>query len=162
MITVPFPGGIAGEVRAKATGAAVARGRLDGVGPGGATATTTIRKDGTFRLLRLTPGRWRVTTVAAGFRNAEQELDVPASAALRRSVYPRAARRARRTRLEETSAPPAMSSGREATCVEPTLMTRAAATSASTIAVSAPPAVVQPQPSLGVSSAHTGASAFGG
>ena len=39
MITVPFPGGIAGEVRAKATGAAVARGRLDAVGPGGAKAT---------------------------------------------------------------------------------------------------------------------------
>ena len=82
MITVPFPGGIAGEVRAKATGAAVARGHLDAVGPGGAKATTAIRKDGTFRLLRLVPGRWRVTTAATGFRTAEQEVDVPASSAL--------------------------------------------------------------------------------
>ena len=82
MITVPFPGGIAGEVRAKASGAAVARGHLDAVGPGGAKATTAIRKDGTFRLLRLVPGRWRVTTAATGFRTAEQEVDVPASSAL--------------------------------------------------------------------------------
>ena len=82
MITVPFPGGIAGEVRAKATGAAVARGHLDAVGPGGAKVTTAIRKDGTFRLLRLVPGRWRVTTAATGFRAAEQEVDVPASSAL--------------------------------------------------------------------------------
>jgi protocatechuate 3,4-dioxygenase beta subunit len=82
LITVPFPGGIAGEVRAKATGAAIARGRLDAEGPGGAKATTAIRKDGSFRLLRLAPGRWRLTTAAAGFRNAEQELDVPASSAL--------------------------------------------------------------------------------
>ena len=82
MITVPFPGGIAGEVRAKATGAAVARGHLDAVGPGGAKATTAIRKDGSFRLLRLVPGRWRLTTAATGFRTAEQDVDVPASSAL--------------------------------------------------------------------------------
>ena len=82
LITVPFPGGIAGEVRAKATGAAVVRGRLDAVGPGGAKATTAIRKDGTFRLLRLAPGHWRLTTVATGFRTAEQELDVPPSSNL--------------------------------------------------------------------------------
>jgi len=82
MITVPFPGGIAGEVRAKATGAAVARGHLDAVGPGGAKATTALRKDGSFRLLRLVPGRWRLTTAATGFRTAEQDVDVPASSAL--------------------------------------------------------------------------------
>ena len=38
-LTVPFPGGIAGEVKAKITGAAIARGRLEAVGPGGAKAT---------------------------------------------------------------------------------------------------------------------------
>jgi hypothetical protein len=82
LLTVPFPGGIAGEVRAKATGAAVSRGHLDAVGPAGAKATTAIRKDGSFRLLRLVPGRWRVTTVATGFRAAEQELEVPPSSSL--------------------------------------------------------------------------------
>jgi protocatechuate 3,4-dioxygenase beta subunit len=81
-LTVPFPGGIAGEVKAKASGAAIARGRLEAVGPGGAKATADVRRDGTFKLLRLVPGHWRLTVVAAGYRNAEQELDVPPSAAL--------------------------------------------------------------------------------
>jgi len=81
-LTVPFPGGITGDVKAKTTGAAIARGRLEAVGPGGAKATADVRRDGTFRLLRLVPGHWRLTVVAAGYRNAEQELDVPASANL--------------------------------------------------------------------------------
>jgi len=81
-LTVPFPGGIAGEVKVKTTGAAIARGRLDAVGPGGAKATADVRKDGTFRLLRLVPGHWRLTVVATGYRNAEKELEVPASSNL--------------------------------------------------------------------------------
>jgi len=81
-VTVPFPGGIAGEVKAKTTGAAVARGRLEAVGPGGAKATADVRRDGSFRLLRLVPGHWRLTVVAAGYRNAEQELEVPPSSNL--------------------------------------------------------------------------------
>jgi carboxypeptidase family protein len=81
-VTVPFPGGIAGEVKAKTTGAAVARGRLDAIGPGGAKASAEVRRDGTFRLLRLVPGHWRLTVVATGFRSAEQELEVPASSNL--------------------------------------------------------------------------------
>ena len=81
-LTVPFPGGVAGELKAKTTGAAVARGRLEAIGPGGAKATADVRRDGTFRLLRLVPGHWRLTFVAAGFRNAEQELEVPASSNL--------------------------------------------------------------------------------
>jgi Carboxypeptidase regulatory-like domain len=81
-LTVPFPGGITGEVKAKTTGAAVARGRLEATGPGGAKAAADVRKDGTFRLLRLMPGHWRLTVVAAGYRNAERELDVPPSSIL--------------------------------------------------------------------------------
>jgi len=81
-LTVPFPGGIAGEVKAKTTGAAVARGRLEAIGPGGAKASADVRRDGTFRLLRLVPGRWRLTIVSTGFRSAEQELEVPASSNL--------------------------------------------------------------------------------
>ena len=81
-LTVPFPGGIAGEVKAKTTGAAVARGRLEAIGPGGAKASADLRRDGTFRLLRLVPGRWRLTVVSTGFRSAEQELEVPASSNL--------------------------------------------------------------------------------
>ena len=81
-LTVPFPGGIAGEVKAKTTGAAVARGRLEAIGPGGAKASADVRRDGTFRLLRLVPGRWRLTVVSTGFRSAEQELEVPASSNL--------------------------------------------------------------------------------
>ena len=81
-LTVPFPGGIAGEVKAKSTGAAVGRGRLEATGPGGAKASADVRRDGTFRLLRLVPGHWRVNVVAAGFHNTERELDVPASSNL--------------------------------------------------------------------------------
>jgi large repetitive protein len=81
-LTVPFPGGIAGEVKAKASGAAVARGRLEAVGPGGAKASADLRRDGTFRLLRLVPGRWRLTVVAAGYHSSERELEVPASSNL--------------------------------------------------------------------------------
>jgi len=81
-LTVPFPGGIAGEVKVRTTGAAVARGRLEAVGPGGAKASADVRRDGTFRLLRLIPGHWRLTVVAAGYRSAEQELEVPASSNL--------------------------------------------------------------------------------
>jgi len=81
-LTVPFPGGIAGEVKAKITGAAIARGHLEAVGPGGAKATADVKRDGTFRLLRLVPGHWRLTVVATGYRNAEQELEVPASSNL--------------------------------------------------------------------------------
>jgi hypothetical protein len=81
-LTVPFPGGIAGEVKVKGTGAAIARGRLEAVGPGGAKATGDVKRDGTFRLLHLVPGRWRLTVVATGYRNAEQELEVPASSNL--------------------------------------------------------------------------------
>ena len=81
-LTVPFPGGIAGEVKAKTTGASIARGRLEAVGPGGAKATADVRKDGTFRLLRLVPGHWRLTVVATGYRSAEKELEVPASSNL--------------------------------------------------------------------------------
>jgi hypothetical protein len=76
-LTVPFPGGIAGEVKAKTTGAAVARARLEAVGPSGAKATADVRKDGTFRLLRLAPGHWRLTVDATGYHSAERELDVP-------------------------------------------------------------------------------------
>jgi carboxypeptidase family protein len=81
-LTVPFPGGIAGEVKAKTTGAAVARGRLEAIGPAGAKASADVRRDGTFRLLRLVPGRWRLTVVSTGFRSAEQELEVPPSSNL--------------------------------------------------------------------------------
>jgi len=81
-VTVPFPGGIAGEVKAKTTGAAVARGRLEAIGPGGAKASADVKRDGSFRLLRLVPGHWRLTVVAAGFHSAEQELEVPASSNL--------------------------------------------------------------------------------
>ena len=81
-LTVPFPGGIAGEVKAKTTGASIARGRLEAVGPGGAKATADVRKDGTFRLLRLVPGHWRLTVVATGYHSAEKELEVPASSNL--------------------------------------------------------------------------------
>ena len=69
-------------MKAKTTGAAVARGRLEAIGPGGAKASADLRRDGTFRLLRLVPGRWRLTVVATGFRSAEQELEVPASSNL--------------------------------------------------------------------------------
>jgi protocatechuate 3,4-dioxygenase beta subunit len=81
-LTVPFPGGIAGEVKAKTTGAAIARAHLEAIGPGGAKATADVRKDGTFRLLRLVPGHWRLTAAATGYRSAEQELEVPPSSNL--------------------------------------------------------------------------------
>jgi protocatechuate 3,4-dioxygenase beta subunit len=81
-LTVPLPGGIAGEAHVRSTGAAVARGRVEAVGPEGAKASAELQRAGAFRLPRLLPGHWRVSVSAPGFRPAEQELDVPPSANL--------------------------------------------------------------------------------
>lgn len=81
-LTVPFPGGIAGEARARASGAAVTRGRVEASGPDGATASAEIQRAGAFRLPRLAPGHWRITVSAPGFHAANQELDVPPSESL--------------------------------------------------------------------------------
>jgi len=82
LLTVPLPGGIAGEAHARATGAAVPRGRVEAAGPDGAKASAELQRAGAFRLPRLLPGRWRLTVSAPGFRPAQQELDVPASSSL--------------------------------------------------------------------------------
>jgi hypothetical protein len=79
LLTVPLPGGIAGEARARSTGAAVPRGRVEAEGPDGAKASTQLQRAGGFRLPRLAPGHWRLTVSAPGFRPAEKELEVPAS-----------------------------------------------------------------------------------
>ncbi|HEX3902862.1 MAG TPA: carboxypeptidase-like regulatory domain-containing protein [Polyangia bacterium] len=81
-LTVPFPGGIAGEAHARWGGAAVTRGRIEAAGPDGAKAIVEIQRAGSFRLLRLAPGHWRLTVSAPGFRAADQELEVPPSASL--------------------------------------------------------------------------------
>jgi protocatechuate 3,4-dioxygenase beta subunit len=81
-LTVPFPGGIAGEARARASGAAVPRGRVEAAGPDGAKASAEIQRGGSFRLSRLAPGHWRLTVSAPGFRAADRELEVSPSASL--------------------------------------------------------------------------------
>ena len=81
-LTVPFPGGIAGEAHARATGAPVTRGRVDAAGPDGAKVTAEIQHAGAFRLPRLAPGHWRLTVSAPGFHAADQELEVPPSGSL--------------------------------------------------------------------------------
>ena len=82
-LTVPFPGGIAGEAHARATGAAVTRGRVTAAGPDGAKATAELQRSGVFQLPRLAPGHWRLSVSAPGYHSTEQELDVPPSATLR-------------------------------------------------------------------------------
>jgi Carboxypeptidase regulatory-like domain len=79
LLTVPLPGGIAGEAHVRSTGAAVPRGRVEAAGPDGAAASAELRRAGGFRLPRLVPGRWRLTVSAPGFRPSVTELDVPAS-----------------------------------------------------------------------------------
>jgi hypothetical protein len=81
-LTVPFPGGIAGEAHARGTGAPVTRGRIDAAGPEGAKASTELQRAGSFRLPRLAPGHWRLSVSAPGYRPTEHELDVPPSASL--------------------------------------------------------------------------------
>jgi hypothetical protein len=81
-LTVPFPGGIAGEAHARGTGAAVTRGRVDAAGPEGAKASAELQRAGSFRLPRLAPGRWRLSVSAPGYRPTERELEVPPSASL--------------------------------------------------------------------------------
>ena len=81
-LTVPFPGGIAGEAHARGTGAAVTRGRIDAAGPEGAKASVELQRAGSFRLQRLAPGHWRLSVSAPGYRRTEQELDVPPSSSL--------------------------------------------------------------------------------
>jgi hypothetical protein len=78
-LVVPFPGAVTGEVRVRITGAPVARGRVEAIGPGGVEARADLRRAGSFRLTRLLPGRWRLTVTAPGFRHTEAEVDVPAS-----------------------------------------------------------------------------------
>jgi protocatechuate 3,4-dioxygenase beta subunit len=81
-LTVPFPGGIAGEAHVRGTGAPVTRGRVDAAGPEGAKASAELQRAGSFRLPRLAPGRWRLSVSAPGYHPTEQELDVPPSASL--------------------------------------------------------------------------------
>jgi len=81
-LTVPFPGGIAGEAHARATGAPVTRGRIDAAGPDGAKASAELQRAGAFRLPRLAPGHWRLSVSAPGYHPTQQELDVPPSATL--------------------------------------------------------------------------------
>jgi len=81
-IKVPFPGAVAGELRARATGAEVTRAHIDAVGPAGAKAAADVRKTGRFRLTRLVPGHWRLTVAAPGFRTVEREVDVGAAVSL--------------------------------------------------------------------------------
>jgi len=81
-LTVPFPGGIAGEAHARGTGAPVTRGRIEASGPEGAKASAELQRAGAFRLPRLAPGRWRLSVSAPGYRATEQELEVPPSASL--------------------------------------------------------------------------------
>ena len=81
-IAVPVPGGVIGEVRGSATGALVPRARIEATGPDGATAVADTKGTGTFRLLHLAPGSWRIRASAPRMRAAEQEVDVPASATL--------------------------------------------------------------------------------
>jgi hypothetical protein len=78
-IVVPMPGGVAGEVRARATGALALHARVDATGPDGATAAADTRGTGTFRLLKLAPGTWRIRVSAPRMRAAEQQIDVPPS-----------------------------------------------------------------------------------
>jgi hypothetical protein len=78
-IVVPIPGGVAGEVRARATGALALHARIEASGPEGATATADTRGTGTFRLLKLAPGAWRIRVSAPRMRSAEQQIDVPPS-----------------------------------------------------------------------------------
>jgi hypothetical protein len=88
LLTVPFPGAVAGEVRVRYSGAAVARGRVDAVGPGGVETRAELRRAGSFRLTRLVPGRWRLTVTAPGYGVTEQEVDVPASVNLGETSVP--------------------------------------------------------------------------
>jgi hypothetical protein len=78
-LTAPIPGGLEGEIREHVTGAPVPRARVDAAGPDDqkASAVTGKAGGGSFRLLRLRPGRWTVTATAPGFRPATREIEVP-------------------------------------------------------------------------------------
>jgi hypothetical protein len=82
-LTAPIPGGVDGEVRERATGAAVARWRLEAVGPDGQRASAAGQRNkkggGAFRLTRLRPGHWTLTASAPGYRAATSEIDVAPS-----------------------------------------------------------------------------------
>ena len=81
-LTVPFPGGVAGEAHARATGAPVTRGRVEAAGPDGAKVSAELQRAGAFRLPRLAPGHWRLSVSAPGYHPTAQELEVPPSASL--------------------------------------------------------------------------------
>ncbi|HEY2900321.1 MAG TPA: carboxypeptidase-like regulatory domain-containing protein [Polyangia bacterium] len=81
-VVVPIPGAVAGEVHDVRSGAAVIRFRLEARGPGGRSATGSVRKGGAFSLVALFPGRWTITVDASGYESAESAVDVPASSTL--------------------------------------------------------------------------------
>jgi hypothetical protein len=81
-IVVPTPGGVAGEVRGRTTGALVLRAKVEATGPDGATAAADTRGTGTFRLLHLAPGAWHIRASAPNMRPADMDVDVPASPTL--------------------------------------------------------------------------------
>jgi hypothetical protein len=82
-LTAPIPGGVDGEVRERATGAAVARWRLEAAGPDGQRTSAAGQRNkkggGAFRLTRLRPGHWTLTASAPGYRAATSELEVASS-----------------------------------------------------------------------------------
>jgi hypothetical protein len=73
-VTVPVPGGISGEVHARVTGAAIPRAHVAAAGPDGAKASADSAKDGAFRLLRLAPGRWRLSIAVRGAPPVERPM----------------------------------------------------------------------------------------
>lgn len=77
------PGGVAGEVREKGTGAFVARYRLAASGPEGRTAAPSRTTGAGFELLRLFPGRWSLTVEAPGFERGSVAVDVPPAGSAR-------------------------------------------------------------------------------
>ncbi len=80
VVRLPIPGGIAGEVREKGTGAFVARYRLTAEGPDGRTAIPARTTGAGFELERLAPGRWTITVLAPGFFRGMTAVDVPPGA----------------------------------------------------------------------------------
>lgn len=77
-LTVQVPGGIDGELREHVTGASVAKGTIEAIGPGGQRASTSAKK-GAFRLSRLSPGHWTLTARAPSYRTEVRDVDVSES-----------------------------------------------------------------------------------
>lgn len=77
-VTLPFGGGIAGEVRDSHTGGPVTGAKITATGPDKSKRDVTAASDGTLTIMPLTAGSWTLQASAPGYVSAVETVQVTA------------------------------------------------------------------------------------